>query len=161
MPDTHIWAADLLQRIHWESRPAAQPLCQFIPLFLLFQWKRSLLQAKDNSSDSASVLAFFAQIFNIHFKWPCYELITFKEEYKTTTTHRKLYSISVINHNGEEYKERMCMYMCVCVCVCVCVCNWVTLLYSRNWHNTGNQLQFNKKINKTTTKQMNGGGTVT
>ena len=27
--------------------------------------------------------------------------------------------------------------------VCVCVCNWVTLLYSKNWHNTVKQLYFN------------------
>ena len=32
--------------------------------------------------------------------------------------------------------------------------DWVTLLYSRNWHNTVNQLYFNKKTkqNKTETK---------
>ena len=30
----------------------------------------------------------------------------------------------------------VCMYVDVCVCVCVCVCiNWVTVLYSRIWHN--------------------------
>ena len=28
--------------------------------------------------------------------------------------------------------------------MCVCI-NWVTLLYSRNWHNIANQLSFNKK----------------
>ena len=36
--------------------------------------------------------------------------------------------------------------ICECVCVCVCVCvYWVTLLYGRNWHNTINQLYFNKR----------------
>ena len=45
------------------------------------------------------------------------------------------------------------MYMCVCVCVCVCIQSdhiyihgWVSLLYSRNWHNTVNWLYCNKKI---------------
>ena len=52
--------------------------------FLLFQWKRNLLKVKDNSSDSASILPFYIQIFDIQFKRHCYELNIFKEEYKTT-----------------------------------------------------------------------------
>ena len=32
----------------------------------------------------------------------------------------------------------------MCVCVCVCVYDWITLLYSKNWHNIVNQLYFNK-----------------
>ena len=33
--------------------------------------------------------------------------------------------------------------------VCVCVwCDWVTLLYSRNWHNIINQLDFDKTLKK-------------
>ena len=41
-----------------------------------------------------------------------------------------------IDHNGKEYfkKERLYVY------------NWVTLLYSRDWHSIVNQLYFNKKI---------------
>ena len=31
-------------------------------------------------------------------------------------------------------------YICMCVCVCVYIYDWVTLLYSRNWHNIVNQL---------------------
>ena len=33
--------------------------------------------------------------------------------------------------------------MCVCVYIYM---DWVFMLYSRNWHNTVNQLYFNKKI---------------
>ena len=36
----------------------------------------------------------------------------------------------VINHRGKEYKKKECLY----------ACNWVTLLYSRDWHSIGNQL---------------------
>ena len=57
----------------------------------------------------------------------------------------------------------ICVYMYVCVlcvnniCVigitrlitrgkkCIDMYDWVTLLYRRNWHNTVNQLYFNKK----------------
>ena len=39
-----------------------------------------------------------------------------------------------INHNGKNKKE------------CIYEYNWDTLLYSRNWHNIGNQLYFNKNI---------------
>ena len=42
----------------------------------------------------------------------------------------------VINYNGKEHKKRM--YGCVCV----------ILLYNRDWHNTVNQLYFNKNKNK-------------
>ena len=44
----------------------------------------------------------------------------------------------MINHNGKEYiKKNICVY------------NRVTLLYSRHWHNTVNQLYTSiKKINK-------------
>ena len=35
---------------------------------------------------------------------------------------------------------------------CIYVFNWVTLLYSRNKHNTVNQLYFNKKIKSKTIK---------
>lgn len=45
----------------------------------------SLLQTKGISSNSASILLFLAQTVNIHLKGSCCELITFKEEYKTTT----------------------------------------------------------------------------
>ena len=38
-----------------------------------------------------------------------------------------------IDHDGKEYKKKN-VYMF----------DWVTLLYSRNWHNTVNQLYFNK-----------------
>ena len=41
---------------------------------------------------------------------------------------------TVMNHNGKEYKNE-----------CICVYNWVTLLYSRDWHNSVDQLYFNKK----------------
>ena len=34
--------------------------------------------------------------------------------------------------------------ICVCVCVCVCVCNCIALLCTKNYHNTTNQLYFNK-----------------
>ena len=43
----------------------------------------------------------------------------------------------VINHNGKEYEKE-----------CIHVYNWVTLLYSRDWHNIVNQLYINKKIEK-------------
>ena len=88
-PNIHIWASDLLQRIHW-GRPATQPLCQFIILFFLFQWKRSLLKVKDISLDSASILSFYIQIFDIQFKRHCYELNIFKEEYRTTITIKQM-----------------------------------------------------------------------
>ena len=39
-----------------------------------------------------------------------------------------------ISHDGKEYKKEW-----------IGMCNWVTLLYSRNWHNTVNQLCLNKK----------------
>ena len=39
--------------------------------------------------------------------------------------------------------EVPCYSVCVCVCVCVRVYHWVTLLYSRNWHNTVNQRNCN------------------
>ena len=32
----------------------------------------------------------------------------------------------------------------ICVCVCVCVCNCIALLCTKNYHNTTNQLYFNK-----------------
>ena len=35
--------------------------------------------------------------------------------------------------------------ICVCVCMYVYMNDWVTLLYSRNWHNTVNKLYFNLK----------------
>ena len=44
----------------------------------------SLLKEKDNSLDSASILPFYIQIFDIQFKRHCYELNIFKEEYKIT-----------------------------------------------------------------------------
>ena len=31
---------------------------------------------------------------------------------------------------------------------CMCVCDWVTMLYSKDWHNSVNQLYFNKNIQK-------------
>ena len=47
----------------------------------------------------------------------------------------------VIDH-GRQYEKKN-----VCVCVCVCIMyvyvymyDWVTLLYSRNWHNIVNPL---------------------
>ena len=44
----------------------------------------------------------------------------------------------VISHKGKEYKKE-----------CIHVYNSVTELYSRDWHNIVNQLDFNKKeINK-------------
>ena len=39
----------------------------------------------------------------------------------------------MINHNGKEYKKEQTY-----------VYNWVTLLYSRDWHNIVNQLYVNK-----------------
>ena len=38
------------------------------------------------------------------------------------------------------------MYTYIYIDLHVCVCDWVTLLYSRNWHNNVNQLYFNKKL---------------
>ena len=32
--------------------------------------------------------------------------------------------------------------------MCICMSDWVSLLYSRSWHNTVNQLYSNKKIKK-------------
>ena len=37
--------------------------------------------------------------------------------------------------NNVKKNVCVCIYVCVCVCVCMYVCDWVTLLYSRNWHN--------------------------
>ena len=52
-----------------------------------------------------------------------------------TGQHRELYSISWINHNGKEYeKERIHTH------------NQITVLYSRNDHNTAKQLYFNKSF---------------
>ena len=34
----------------------------------------------------------------------------------------------VINRNGKDIRKNMCVY--------ICAYNWITLLYSRNWHNT-------------------------
>ena len=31
------------------------------------------------------------------------------------------------------------------MCVCICINYWVNMMYSRNWHNTVKQLQFNNK----------------
>ena len=50
----------------------------------------------------------------------------------------------------------MYIYIYLYVCVFVCVCDWVTLLYSRNWHNIVNQLYFNNNNNKNTLKKKNG-----
>ena len=36
-----------------------------------------------------------------------------------------------IEHDGRQHEKKN---------VCVCVCDWVAMLYSRNWHNTVNQL---------------------
>ena len=50
-----------------------------------------------------------------------------------------------MNRNGKEYKNE-----------CICVYNWVTLLYSRDWHNIVNQLYFNKKSkNRQSLKEQN------
>ena len=39
---------------------------------------------------------------------------------------------------------------------CICIYDWVTLLYSRTWHNTVNQLHFSKKkIKKKWAKDIN------
>ena len=40
----------------------------------------------------------------------------------------------VITHDGKKYKKE-----------CLFVYNWITLLYSRDWHGIVNQLYFNKK----------------
>ena len=39
----------------------------------------------------------------------------------------------------------VCVYICVCMCIYMCMYDWVTLIYSRNWHNTVNQLYFDIK----------------
>ena len=42
--------------------------------------------------------------------------------------------------------------MCVCMCVWY---DWVTMLYSRNWHNIVNQLYFNlKTVSKNLKKKL-------
>ena len=45
---------------------------------------------------------------------------------------------AVTGHTGKEYTKKECLY----------VYNWVTLLYSRDWHSTVNQLSFSKNNNK-------------
>ena len=45
-----------------------------------------------------------------------------------------------------ETQEEKDMCVCVCVCVCVCIHSWLTLLCSRNQHNTVKQLHSNEKI---------------
>ena len=48
------------------------------------------------------------------------------------------------------------MYECVCIYIythtyiytCIYIYDWIALLYSRNWHNNVNQLDFNKSILK-------------
>jgi len=50
-------------------------------------------------------------------------------------------SISCDRHMMEDsMRKRMYIH------VCICIYDWVTVLYSRNWHNTVNQLHFNKNI---------------
>ena len=34
----------------------------------------------------------------------------------------------------------VCVYIYIYLCVCVCLYNWITLLYTRDWHNIVNQL---------------------
>ena len=46
------------------------------------------------------------------------------------------------NMLGDSMRKRIYM----CVCVCLCVYGWVTMLYSRNWHNTVNQLYFDENF---------------
>ena len=42
-----------------------------------------------------------------------------------------------LEHDGRQYKTMHVLY--------IYVCDWVTMLYSRNWHNAINQLYCNKK----------------
>ena len=51
----------------------------------------------------------------------------------STPQQRELYSISMINNNGKEYKIFPCLY----------VYKWIILLYKRDGQNTVNQLHFN------------------
>ena len=46
---------------------------------------------------------------------------------------------------GNDIKKE---YMYVYIYIYICVYDWITFLYSRNWHKIVNQLYFNKKINK-------------
>ena len=63
----------------------------------------------------------------LHWEW-----INNRALLHTTGNHSQY---SVINHDGKEYKK------------CLHVYNWVALLENREWHNTVNQLGFNKKRN--------------
>ena len=59
-----------------------------------------------------------------------------------TEQHRELYPVSWDRTMDNSMRKS------VCVCVCVCVRHWVNMLYSRNWHNTVNQLYSNRKKKK-------------
>ena len=41
---------------------------------------------------------------------------------------------------------RVCVHICTYIYVCMCIYDWVTLLFSRNWHNIVNQLYSNKNF---------------
>ena len=58
---------------------------------------------------------------------------------------RGLYATSCVNHTRKEHEKE---YVCVCVCVYthIYMYNWVTLLFSRNSQNTGNQPSFSKIV---------------
>ena len=51
--------------------------------------------------------------------------------------HRELYQVSYDRTRQRIIGDKGCIYMC----------NWATLLYSRNWYDTVNQLYFNFKKN--------------
>ena len=44
----------------------------------------------------------------------------------------------------DNMRKRIC-FIRISVCVFINVYDWVTLLYSKNWHNIVNQPYFNKK----------------
>ena len=44
--------------------------------------------------------------------------------------------------NSMKEEKRMCVCIYIYTDVHVCMYDWVTMLYSREWRNTVNQLQF-------------------
>ena len=72
----------------------------------------------------------------LHFEWIHCEVLLY-------STGNYIQSLG-IDHDWGSYEKKECMY----------VYDWVTLLYSRNWHNIVNQLYFNTKIKKISYKDI-------